>query len=52
MNVFLFSVLQEKPNQKCCMRANDGRQRVEEPFALIPDVSDEAVSAEVQATSL
>ena len=52
MNVLLLSVLQEKPNQECCMRVDDGRQRVEEHFALIPDVGDEAVSAEVQATSL
>ena len=27
-----------RPNQECCMRTDEGRQRVEEPFALIPDV--------------
>ena len=41
-----------KTNQECCIRTDDGRQRVEEPRALIPDVgSDEAVSAEVLTTS-
>ena len=34
------------------MQADDSRQQVEENFALIPDIGDEAVSAELQATSL
>ena len=52
MSVFLLSVLKKK-NKKCCLLTYDDRQWVEEPrMALIPDVGDEAVSTEVQATSL
>ena len=29
-----------KTNQECCIRIDDGRQRVEDPRALIPDVGD------------
>ena len=53
MNVFLFSVLKKKKiKDVICMRTDDGRQRVEEPHALIPDVgSAKAVSAESWTTS-
>ena len=51
--VFLLSFLQEDWIRNVgLMRNDDDRQRVEDPFSLIPDVGDEAVSAEVQSTFL
>ena len=41
-----------KADQECCLRADEGRHRVEDPRALIPNVgSDEGISAEVLTTS-
>ena len=39
-----------KTNQECCIRTDGGRQRVEDPHALIPNVGNEGRIAEVLTT--